>query len=362
MDEATENPPQRQMSEEDLRRKIEDYYLPRQLVEAIFELGEIPESSTETVIGIGFVDIADYSFISKFLSPTENQVVLNGLFTAFDWVLRRHGGYLNKIEGDSMMFQFGGLTDRTTRGLDPAKARRTIAERLFYACVKMQRACALFNEANDRFLDEEADPKLRADLKKAFDIIRTLRTSNDLGAVPERPLPDPHPHRREYRRGQHRATSGPRGRKHWDIIGVPVIEAKRMEATAPIGGLRITAELYQALEEGGVVKSYFEEFRREARVLFGAFRDISAGGALQGQRRPAQGQAQRDVQHLQRAGQPEAPGGDRRADHAPARPGGARRGPGDPVPPVLPRQPLRRSGRWSTPWSRKASTSGVTTS
>ncbi len=262
-----------QISEEELRRKIEEYYLPRQLVEAIFELGEIPESSTETVVGIGFMDIADYSFISKFLSPTENQVVLNGLFTAFNWVLRRHGGYLNKIEGDSLMFQFGGLTDSTSRRLDPEKAKKSIARRLFETCVKMQRVCWLFNDANDRFLDEQAEPEMRQDLQQAFDIVRALRTSSDLGASLNALF------QIRIRVGANigevnTGNLGPRGRKHWDVIGVPVIEAKRMEATAPIGGLRITEQLYKVLEESGVVDSYFEEFRREARVLFGAFKDI----------------------------------------------------------------------------------------
>ena len=100
--------PRRSSSSEELRRQIEEYYLPRQLVDAILDLGAIPESSVETHVGIGFLDIADYSFISKFLSPQENQVVLNGLFSALAWVLRRHGGYLNKIEGDSFMFISGG--------------------------------------------------------------------------------------------------------------------------------------------------------------------------------------------------------------------------------------------------------------
>jgi len=274
MDDAAKQTAQPPVSEDELRQKIEDYYLPRQLVEAIFELGEIPEISTETVIGIGFVDIADYSFISKFLSPTENQVVLNGLFTAFNWVLRRHGGYLNKIEGDSLMFQFGGLTDSTARRLEPEKAKRHIAEQLFYACVKMQRVCTLFNDANDRFLDEEADPELRGDLQRAFDIVRALRTSRDLGTSLNALF------QIRARIGANigevnTGNLGPRGRKHWDVIGVPVIEAKRMEATAPIGGLRITEQLYKALQDSGIVDSYFEEFRREARVLFGAFKDIT---------------------------------------------------------------------------------------
>jgi adenylate cyclase len=261
-------------SEDQLRRKIEEYYLPRQLVEAIFELGAIPETSTETIIGIGFLDIADYSFISKFLSPTENQVVLNGLFTAFNWVLRRHGGYLNKIEGDSLMFHFGGLTDSRARRMEPGEASRYIAREIFYACVEMQRVCGLFNQANDRFLDQDADPEMRADLLRAFEIIRTLRTSTDVGNSMNALF------QIRIRIGANigevtMGNLGPRGRKTWDVIGVPVIEAKRMEATAPIGGLRITQHLYDALVAAGIVDAYYERFRREAGAMAGVFSEIA---------------------------------------------------------------------------------------
>ncbi|QEN07817.1 hypothetical protein EXM22_07370 [Oceanispirochaeta crateris] len=75
-----------------LRQDIERFYLPRQLVNAITEIGAIPNDSEEALVGIGFLDIADYTFLSKFLSPNENQTVLNGLYSAFNWVLNKHGG------------------------------------------------------------------------------------------------------------------------------------------------------------------------------------------------------------------------------------------------------------------------------
>jgi adenylate cyclase len=257
----------------ELRRAIEDYYTPRQLVEAILDLGTIPQGSVETPVGIGFLDIADYSFISKFLSPTENQVVLNGLFTAFNWVLRRHGGYLNKIEGDSLMFQFGGLTDPRCRHADERTAVRVIARDLLYTCVEMQRVCSLFNAANDRFLDESADLPAREAITRAFDIIRTLRTSMEVGSSLNAFF------QIRIRIGANlgivtMGNLGPDGAKHWDITGLPVITARRMEASAPVGGLRITRELYRALVESGVVKEYLERFRRESGAMSGAFRDI----------------------------------------------------------------------------------------
>ena len=261
------------MTEETLRREIEAYYLPKQLVDAILELGRIPQGSVEAPVGIGFLDIADYSFISKFLSPTENQVVLNGLYSALNWVLRRHGGYLNKIEGDSLMFQFGGLTDPRCRDVSERIAARTIARELLYSCVEMQRVCSLFNDANDRFLDDSAEAATRDAISRAFDIIRTLRTSFDLGNSLNAFF------QIRIRIGANQGVVnmgnlGPEGAKHWDITGLPVIAARRMEASAPVGGLRITKELYQVLVDAGIVGEYLDRFRRESGAMFGVFKDI----------------------------------------------------------------------------------------
>ncbi|MFW5712604.1 MAG: adenylate/guanylate cyclase domain-containing protein, partial [Spirochaetota bacterium] len=128
---------QRASEEISFRKRIEEYYLPKQLVNAIIEKGEIPTATAEQFVGIGFIDIADYTFLSKFLSPNENQTVLNGLYAAFNFVLNRHGGYLNKIEGDSLMFHFGGSLDPNVRELDREQQERYIARELFYTCVEM---------------------------------------------------------------------------------------------------------------------------------------------------------------------------------------------------------------------------------
>jgi adenylate cyclase len=261
-------------SEEELRREIEEYYLPKQLVDAILALGEIPRGSVEVPVGIGFLDIADYSFVSKFLSPTENQVVLNGLFSALNFVLSRHGGYLNKIEGDSMMFQFGGITDPRCRGVDERSAIRLIARELLYTCVEMQRVCSLFNQANDRFLDAAADPRAREAIIRAYEIIRTLRTTLEVASSLNAFF------QIRIRIGANigvvtMGNLGPDGAKHWDVTGLPVITARRMEASAPVGGLRITRELYRALAEAGVVVEYLDRFRRESGAMSGAFRAIT---------------------------------------------------------------------------------------
>ena len=256
------------------RQKIEEYYLPKQLVSAIRELGEIPKTSVETSLGIAFIDIADYTFLSKFLSPKENQVVLNGLYTAFHWVLKRHGGYLNKIEGDSLMFHFGGILDPRVKEKSEEDAMVYISKELFYTCIEMQRVCVLFNQASDRFIYEGADENTREALDKAFDIISMLRNNLELASSINALF------QIRIRVG---ATIGevtignfgPDGAKQWDVVGLPVIDAKRMETTAPVGGLRISEGFYNILEENGIIDAYYQRFRREAWALGGAFKDIT---------------------------------------------------------------------------------------
>src|SRR6056297_3855855 len=139
---------QRASEEISFRKRIEEYYLPKQLINAILEKGEIPTSTAEQFVGIGFIDIADYTFLSKFLSPNENQMVLNGLYAAFSHVLKRHGGFLNKIEGDSLMFHFGGSIDPELEKMNRDEKERFISRELFYTCIEMQRVAFLFNQAN----------------------------------------------------------------------------------------------------------------------------------------------------------------------------------------------------------------------
>ncbi len=258
----------------EFRKEIEEYYLPKQLVDAIFELGEIPKYSIITHIGIGFIDIADYTNISKFLSPNENQSVLNGLYTALNWVIKRHGGYLNKIEGDSLMFHFGGLTDPNIKGLSENEAIDYIAREIFYTCVEMQRVVSLFNQANDKFIYEEVDATTKEALKRAFDIIGTMRSSLELSAAFNALF------QIRVRIGANigevtLGNFGPDGAKQWDVIGLPVIDAKRMESTAPVGGLRISEHLYEILDKAGIIEAYLQRFRREAQAMFSSFRFIT---------------------------------------------------------------------------------------
>jgi adenylate cyclase len=232
-----------------------------------------PALSTEALVGIAFLDIADYTFLSKFLSPAENQALLNGIFTAFNIVLQARGAYLNKIQGDSIMFHFGGPIDPSVAGLGPEAQAGKIAKNIFYTCVELQRVCLLFNEANEGFLKVSRDAESAEAMRRGFEIIRALRTN----AIIAQSINAFYQIRIRIGASIGEVSIGlfgPRNAKNWDVIGVPVIQAKRMETSAPVGGLRITKELYAILERHGVVNSYTEMFRREAASGRGKYRDI----------------------------------------------------------------------------------------
>lgn len=257
-----------------LQKEIEEYYLPKQLIDAISDIGAIPKKSEERIVGIGFLDIADYSYLAKFLSAQENQTILNGLYSAFNWVLKKHGGYLNKIEGDSLMFHYGGPIDPKTKYLNEDEERRYVARELFYTCIEMQRVCSLFNQANDNFLLNHFDESTRTDIELAFKLIKAMRNSDDLSAAFNALF------QIRIRIGTNVGhvmigNFGPEGAKHWDVIGHPVIEAKRMESSAPVGGLRISRSMYEILHDEGITKVYLQRFRREAGALFGSYKNIT---------------------------------------------------------------------------------------
>jgi len=257
-----------------LLRDIQDFYLPRKLVEAIYARGEIPRQSQESRVGVGFIDIADYTFLSKFLSPMENQTLLNGLYTAFQAVLDRHGGYLNKLEGDSLMFQFDDVMDPRSESGNPEENHRRIVRELFFTCVEMQRVCALFNNASEAFLLKDVGPTGKKALLDALSIIRTLRERPDLSMAMSAFF------QVRIRIGASLGevtigNFGPDGAKQWDIIGMPVIDAKRMEATSPVGGLRISAAYFGVLDSLGIADDYCHRFLREARALGSRYATLS---------------------------------------------------------------------------------------
>lgn len=268
----------RQMNESSessrLRKDINDYYLREELVKAILSRGEIPKDPLETILGVGFIDIVDYTYLSKWLSPKENQVVLNGLYSAFNHVLKKHGGYLNKMEGDSLLFHFGGLVDKRIESLQGNELWSFLAGSVFRTCIEMQHVCDLFNKADPHFLAETTDDETAEPLEAAFDIIKTLRENLAMAAginvlfqiririgasIGEVSI----------------GNFGPAGAKQWDVIGMPVIEAKRMQDTAPIGGIRMSENFFDILDINGITDDYLQTFKDDARRNNGVYRNIT---------------------------------------------------------------------------------------
>lgn len=263
----------RKDGKESFKKKVESYYIHQQLEDALLLKGEIPMNPVESAVAIGFLDIANYSYLSKWLSPKENQLVLNGLYSAFTHVIKKKGGFLNKIEGDSLMFHFGGIIDPHIIELSESGINSYIAKNLFQTCVELQRTCQLFNEASKLFLDENTSPETKDSIEQAFYIISALRANLALASGVDAKF------QIKIRIGASMGdvsmgNFGPIGKKQWDIIGEPVIEARRMETTAPIGGLRISQKIYKFLEKEKIVTLYFNEFKNKAIQNKGAYRDI----------------------------------------------------------------------------------------
>nr|MDA3810203.1 adenylate/guanylate cyclase domain-containing protein [Spirochaetaceae bacterium] len=255
------------------QKQIESYYLHKQLADALLIKGEIPLDPIQSSIGIGFIDIANYSYLSKWLSPKENQLLLNGLYSAFSQVIKQKGGFLNKIEGDSLMFHFGGIIDTNISNLSEEETLSYIASNLFHTCVEIQRTCHLFNNADKLFLDKYTHPETKDCIERAFYIVSSLRSNLAMASGVDAMF------QIKIRIGASIGevsigNFGPKGKKQWDVIGEPVIEAKRMESTAPIGGLRISESLYNLLDKNSTLDEYFNDFKNEAEKNKGEFRNI----------------------------------------------------------------------------------------
>lgn len=252
---------------ETLKKQIADIFINKQLESALLEYGSIPQGSAESIVGVGFLDIVDYSYISSWLSPRENQIFLNGLYSAFYYVLKKRGGFLNKISGDSMMFHFGGIIDPLTRNLKPEDAEPLIARLLFQTCIELQESCRLFNRADEDFIPQNAEPGIRKAITQAFLIMKNLRENLSLITTIDAMF------QVRIRIGASLGEVcigifGPEGAHQFDIIGNPVIEARRMESTAPVDCIRITSHLMEVLKKTNLMEQYLHYFRGKASGFY----------------------------------------------------------------------------------------------
>jgi len=166
------------------------------------------------------------------------------------------------------------IMDPKVGALPTEDIQRHIVKELFYTCVEMQRVCVLFNIAKDGPLFMNIGDEGRQAIHDAFAIITTLRERPDLAETMSAFF------QIRIRIGAslgnvNIGNFGPEGHKHWDIFGMPVIDAKRMEATSPVGGLRISEDFYNTLETLGIADDYFRRFQREAMVLGSRYAKIT---------------------------------------------------------------------------------------
>ncbi|MEM5948022.1 adenylate/guanylate cyclase domain-containing protein [Spirochaetia bacterium 38H-sp] len=257
---------QKNLESENKRKNLIDKFMPSFTETALENI----EDSTTRIAGIAFADIAEYSFLSKFLSPKENQILLNGLFTALISILLKNKGILNKIEGDSLMFCFFSQNEphATTE-----EEECEIAEKLFNTCIKMQRAVNLFNKTAPELIKEQNTQEEKNAIKDAYSILSAMREDeiiarafNALFQIKIRVGADI---------GE--ASLGNLGSpelKHFDIIGGPAIGAKRMETSSPIDGLRISRRMYNLLEKKHIPEKYARQFRAEAKKHDGYYSTI----------------------------------------------------------------------------------------
>lgn len=72
------------------------------------------------VVSVLFADIKDYTALSEQLDPEQVEELVGGLFREFADVIARHGGYVDKFMGDSVLALFGAprsLGDDTERAV-----------------------------------------------------------------------------------------------------------------------------------------------------------------------------------------------------------------------------------------------------
>jgi hypothetical protein len=146
--------------------------------------------------------------------------------------------------------------------------------------VELQRVSERFNKADEAFFNKGESSENRKMLERAFDIISRLRSdqivSDAFNALFQIRV------RIGANIGEVTVGNfGPDGAKQWDIVGLPVIEAKRMESTAPVGGLRISRYFYEVLEDTRVADDYYLRFRREAEAYSGYYRSIEKSEVFQ---------------------------------------------------------------------------------
>lgn len=93
------------------------------------------------VVSVLFADIKDYTALSEQLDPEQVEELVGGLFREFAEVIARHGGYVDKFMGDSVLALFGA-----------PKSLGDDAERAVTCALEMQRRAQASNAGRENKL------------------------------------------------------------------------------------------------------------------------------------------------------------------------------------------------------------------
>jgi class 3 adenylate cyclase len=102
------------------------------------EEGETGSVGRRCRVCVLFSDLRGFTTLSERYSPQETVAMLNDYFTTMDGVLRRHGGYIDKLIGDAILAVFLPDPERA----DPAL-------RAIHAGLDMRQALVAFNRARE---------------------------------------------------------------------------------------------------------------------------------------------------------------------------------------------------------------------
>ena len=92
--------------------------------------GELRLGGEEREVAILFVDIVGSTALAARRPPTEVVALLNAFFGVVVDVMERHGGWVNKFEGDAALCVFGAPTARSDCAGDALASARELHERL----------------------------------------------------------------------------------------------------------------------------------------------------------------------------------------------------------------------------------------
>lgn len=111
--------------EERFLRKSFAFYLAPEVIDGMVASGKMPVLGGEMRdITMFFSDLSGFSSIAEKMTPSELVALMNDYLSAMTDIIERHGGYVDKYIGDSIVAMFGAPAD------DPEHARNAVAAAL----------------------------------------------------------------------------------------------------------------------------------------------------------------------------------------------------------------------------------------